>query len=57
MNPVSRFFRPEHQLTPPGAVGTPVTNVVVEELPKTSTGKIRKNVVRRQHADHYQTRR
>lgn len=29
MSPVSTFFRPEHQLTHPGAVGTPVTNVQV----------------------------
>jgi acyl-CoA synthetase (AMP-forming)/AMP-acid ligase II len=27
MSPVATFFRPEHQLSHPGAVGTPVTNV------------------------------
>jgi len=27
MSPVSTFFRPEHQLSHPGAVGTPATNV------------------------------
>jgi acyl-coenzyme A synthetase/AMP-(fatty) acid ligase len=27
---------------------------VVDQLPKTSTGKIRKNVVRDQHAAHYE---
>jgi acyl-coenzyme A synthetase/AMP-(fatty) acid ligase len=27
--------------------------IVVEELPKTSTGKIQKNVVRDRHAAHY----
>ena len=31
----------------------PKSVIVVEELPKTSTGKIRKNVVRDQHASHY----
>ncbi|HEY2559323.1 MAG TPA: AMP-binding protein [Caldimonas sp.] len=29
MSPVATFFRPEHQLTHPGAVGTPATNVQV----------------------------
>ncbi|AIJ25575.1 AMP-binding protein [Amycolatopsis methanolica] len=29
MSPVATFFRPEHQLSHPGAVGTPVTNVQV----------------------------
>jgi acyl-coenzyme A synthetase/AMP-(fatty) acid ligase len=28
--------------------------IVIEELPKTSTGKIQKNVVRDQHAGHYE---
>ena len=28
--------------------------IVVDELPKTSTGKIQKNVVRDQHAAHYE---
>jgi len=32
---------------------TPKDVIVVEELPKTSTGKIQKNLVRQQHADHY----
>jgi acyl-coenzyme A synthetase/AMP-(fatty) acid ligase len=27
--------------------------IVVDELPKTSTGKIQKNVIRDQHASHY----
>jgi acyl-coenzyme A synthetase/AMP-(fatty) acid ligase len=27
--------------------------IVVDELPKTSTGKIQKNVVRDQHTSHY----
>ena len=31
----------------------PKSVIVVEELPKTSTGKIQKNVVRDQHAAHY----
>ena len=31
----------------------PKSIIVVDELPKTSTGKIQKNVVRDQHADHY----
>ena len=29
MSPVATFFRPEHQLSHPGAVGTPATNVQV----------------------------
>jgi acyl-CoA synthetase (AMP-forming)/AMP-acid ligase II len=29
--------------------------IVVDELPKTSTGKIQKNLVREQHADHYRS--
>ena len=32
----------------------PKAVIVVDELPKTSTGKIQKNVVRDQHRDHYQ---
>jgi acyl-CoA synthetase (AMP-forming)/AMP-acid ligase II len=32
---------------------TPKDVIVVDELPKTSTGKIQKNLVRQQHADHY----
>jgi acyl-CoA synthetase (AMP-forming)/AMP-acid ligase II len=32
---------------------TPKAVIVVDELPRTSTGKIQKNVVRQQHADHY----
>ncbi len=28
--------------------------IVVDELPKTSTGKIQKNVVRKQFADYYE---
>jgi acyl-CoA synthetase (AMP-forming)/AMP-acid ligase II len=32
---------------------TPKSVIVVDELPKTSTGKIQKNLVRQQHADHY----
>jgi acyl-CoA synthetase (AMP-forming)/AMP-acid ligase II len=31
----------------------PKSVIVVDELPRTSTGKIRKNVVRDDHADHY----
>ncbi|MDT4924358.1 MAG: hypothetical protein QOG01_2071, partial [Pseudonocardiales bacterium] len=31
----------------------PKAVIVVDELPKTSTGKIQKNVVREQFADHY----
>lgn len=31
----------------------PKSVIVVDELPRTSTGKIRKNVVREAHADHY----
>src|SRR6202012_441416 len=31
---------------------TPKSVIVVDELPKTSTGKIQKNLVRQQHADH-----
>jgi long-chain acyl-CoA synthetase len=31
----------------------PKSVIVVEELPKTSTGKIQKNLVRDQHASHY----
>jgi acyl-CoA synthetase (AMP-forming)/AMP-acid ligase II len=27
--------------------------IVVDELPRTSTGKVQKNVVREQHAAHY----
>ncbi len=61
MSPVATLFRPEHQLSHIGAVGTPITGVQVaimgpdgELLPKTSTGKIQKNVVRDQHAAHYE---
>ena len=32
----------------------PKAVIVVEELPKTSTGKIQKNVVRERHAAHYE---
>lgn len=32
----------------------PKSVIVAEALPKTSTGKIQKNVLRDQHADHYQ---
>jgi acyl-CoA synthetase (AMP-forming)/AMP-acid ligase II len=32
----------------------PKAVIVVDELPKTSTGKIQKNVVRQQHEEHYQ---
>jgi acyl-CoA synthetase (AMP-forming)/AMP-acid ligase II len=31
----------------------PKSVIVVDELPKTSTGKIQKNVIRDQHASHY----
>jgi acyl-coenzyme A synthetase/AMP-(fatty) acid ligase len=31
----------------------PKSVIVVDELPKTSTGKIQKNVVRTMFADHY----
>ena len=34
---------------------TPKDVIVVDELPKTSTGKIQKNLVREQHADHYRS--
>jgi acyl-CoA synthetase (AMP-forming)/AMP-acid ligase II len=34
---------------------TPKSVIVVDELPKTSTGKIQKNLVRQQHADHYRS--
>jgi acyl-coenzyme A synthetase/AMP-(fatty) acid ligase len=34
----------------------PKSVIVVDELPRTSTGKIRKNVVRDEHADHYGSR-
>ncbi len=34
---------------------TPKDVIVVDELPKTSTGKIQKNLVRQQHADHYRS--
>jgi acyl-CoA synthetase (AMP-forming)/AMP-acid ligase II len=34
---------------------TPKAVIVVDQLPKTSTGKIQKNVVRDQHATHYQS--
>ncbi len=37
-----------------GGFKVPKAVVVVESLPKTSTGKIQKNVVRREHADLYQ---
>jgi len=47
MSPVSTFFKPEHQLSHPGAVGTPAVNVRVaimapngELLPTGSTGEI-----------------
>jgi len=90
MSPTATLFRPEHQLSHAGAVGTPVANVaitavvvprpgariderelidsvkgvidpyrapkavlVVDDLPKTSTGKIQKNAVRDKFAGHY----
>ena len=31
-----------------------VAVIVVDQLPKTSTGKIQKNVVRSEHAAHYE---
>jgi len=47
MSPVATFFRPEHQLSHPGAVGTPAINVQVaiiddegNHLPPGSTGEI-----------------
>lgn len=47
MSPVSTFFKPEHQLSHPGAVGTPAVNVQVaimapggELLPAGATGEI-----------------
>lgn len=47
MSPVSTLFRPEHQLSHPGAVGTPVANVqvgIMDEtgklLPRGSEGEI-----------------
>ena len=33
---------------------TPKAVIIVDELPKTSTGKIQKNVVRKQFADYYE---
>jgi acyl-CoA synthetase (AMP-forming)/AMP-acid ligase II len=33
----------------------PKAVIVVDELPKTSTGKIQKNLVRKQFADHYES--
>jgi long-chain acyl-CoA synthetase len=33
----------------------PKAVIVVDQLPKTSTGKIQKNLVRDQHATHYQS--
>ena len=32
----------------------PKAVIFADELPKTSTGKIQKNVVRSEHADHYE---
>jgi long-chain acyl-CoA synthetase len=47
MNPISTYFRPEHQLSHPGAVGTPSVNVQVAImdangtiLPQGETGEI-----------------
>jgi acyl-CoA synthetase (AMP-forming)/AMP-acid ligase II len=47
MSPVSTFFKPQHQLSHPGAVGTPAVNVQVaimapngDLLPTGSTGEI-----------------
>ena len=47
MSPVATFFRPEHQLSHPGAAGTPGTNVQVaildadgKELPQGEAGEI-----------------
>lgn len=47
MSPVSTFFKPQHQLSHPGSVGTPATNVQVgimapdgELLPVGSSGEI-----------------
>ncbi len=47
MNPLSTYFRPEHQLSHPGAVGTPSVNVEVaimneagERLPLGQSGEI-----------------
>jgi acyl-CoA synthetase (AMP-forming)/AMP-acid ligase II len=34
----------------------PKSVIVTGQLPKTSTGKIQKNVVRSEHAQHYQAR-
>lgn len=34
----------------------PKSVVIVDQLPKTSTGKIQKNVVRERHHDHYRER-
>jgi acyl-coenzyme A synthetase/AMP-(fatty) acid ligase len=33
----------------------PKSVIFAEQLPKTSTGKIQKNVLRSEHAGHYQT--
>lgn len=33
----------------------PKSVIVVDDLPRTSTGKVQKNVVRREHAEHYAT--
>ena len=35
----------------------PKAVILVDQLPKTSTGKIQKNVVRSDYAQHYQARR
>lgn len=37
------------------AYKAPKSVIIVDELPKTTTGKIQKNIVRRQHAEHYRT--
>jgi acyl-CoA synthetase (AMP-forming)/AMP-acid ligase II len=58
-------LRPDAEIDPDALIGrmrehlagfkTPKSVIVVEELPKTSTGKIQKNLVRQQHADHYRS--
>jgi acyl-CoA synthetase (AMP-forming)/AMP-acid ligase II len=55
--------RPGVELDPETVIGelrahldaykVPKAVIVVDELPKTSTGKIQKNVVREQYADYY----
>jgi len=54
LSPTATIFRPEHQLSHPGAAGTPV--VIIDSVPRTSTGKIQKNLIRDGHVGHYDRR-